>query len=1578
MSILERFNFFPYSWTFEDEETNQGWQCIIRTYGWNDKNESVYCRIEDMQIPIYVELPTHIDWSEDSIKLVCNTLQRLNYNKKFQPVYIGCEYRERSYYAHVEKIKNPKNGIKYKHKTFPFLCVLFSSIRAQESFSMNLRKEIMIPGMGKLRFRVHCDSKKLTPVLKLIGIKQLPSAGWIKCKGIKIPTKQKESTRKHEYAMSYHDLIPMTDEESAKMPIVKPKVLAFDNEANSTIMSSMPKTTRPGDVTFQIGCSILDNKPSKSNDKKYRKFLLTLGDPDPIDGIEIIKCPTEADLYVAFTELVRKEDPEIIIGYNIMKFDIPYMIQRCEKICRCMGEFDLMGCIEGKHGKKENISWSSSAYGKQEFEFLNCEGRLIIDLLPCVQRGFKLPNYRLETVCDEFLKTNKDPLKPKDIFRCYRQFTPESLALVGKYCYKDAEVCLMLWEQLLIWEDMSESASVNSVPIFDMFTSGQQIKLYSQLFRYCFHNNKVMESNAYVVKDNERYTGAYVSEPIKGLYHRIIPFDFCLTGNTLVSLSSGISKRLDNLKDETVLGYNENGFNNYDIVHGLQNKGLKDTIKIWLHDGTTICCTPDHKFMTDKGEWIRADELKNKKVMCGLEYPEDIKYIDEQDWKLKLGNISLSLNTNRDEILAFVRMLGYILSDGSIYITKKHNQKCVEACFGTMIDALNFAKDINRFTNKKINIRKKKPKPGNKREIKGTTYAITLPLDVADLFHSIEDIIVGKRSTQEMKLPKFILQENCPLSVIKEFLGGLYGGDGRAPHINKTKNTFCHISFKWTTIEKYRSNMITVFQQLMYLHNKLGIFPTLLNPILVKYGPNSIKPKDLDINPRWDIQLSLKLDDTLIFAKTIGFKYCVNKSCRLTVAYSYQKMQSKTREQHKQILDRTNKLIDETITNVFSHKQGQPTFASCLEIARNELLQQEPAINEYSLSSVKDINYQRGEAKRHADKPRKLSLQMKKFPKALSYIEQLGVTNWFTIDTKQKQYAVKTDDINIPSFHKSVIDIRNNGVQKVYDIEINTSHNFLANGVVTHNCSLYPNTMRAYNIDYSKLVTDPNIPDEDCHVFEWSEHTNCKCPKDPDPTKKPKKGKDGKPIRVCAEYKYKWLKHQVSGNGILPDLLNNVLDARKRTRKQIAINTRDIKILTKILNREEFIKDSQNDDEKDFQEMLKAHEKLQDDIYHIIKFRKTGEIMKLIDQDIKFIKEKIASLKAINIVLEKRQLAFKVNANSMYGATGVKKGYAPFLPAAMCVTYMGRTNILKVNEFIQKECNGIVIYNDTDSSYCYFPDFKDKSVQELWGYVLEIVQKVKKLFPPELSLEFEEKIYEQFLILTKKRYAARYVNSEGKYEGKLMKRGIVLQRRDNPAVLRDIYEKLLFKIFEHHNKLVKLDIKDKKEVLNSPYVKEILDLISSSIDSIFRWKYNYKQFVITKQMTKIAKEYKNPDKLPSHVLLGLKMQARGVPVGAGSRIEYLILNTKKYKKTDTQKDKIEDVNYFAEFREVLRVCFLSYLKQFINPLDEICTVVLGIEDFVKNQLDYRINYSKVVDRIKHLGRPKIEYIENDN
>ena len=70
---------------------------------------------------------------------------------------------------------------------------------------------------------------------------------------------------------------------------------------------------------------------------------------------------------------------------------------------------------------QKNLSkWSSSAYKNQEFQFLDAEGRLFVDLLPLVKRDYKFNNYKLKTISDFFLGETKDPLTPKGIFKCYQ------------------------------------------------------------------------------------------------------------------------------------------------------------------------------------------------------------------------------------------------------------------------------------------------------------------------------------------------------------------------------------------------------------------------------------------------------------------------------------------------------------------------------------------------------------------------------------------------------------------------------------------------------------------------------------------------------------------------------------------------------------------------------------------------------------------------------------------------------------------------------------------------------------------------------------------------------------------------------------------------------------------------------------------------------------------------------------------------------------------------------------------------------------------------------------------------------
>ena len=1096
MSRFEHFKFHSYTWSSADEDTAQGKQVIIRIYGWNERLEPTYIRVEDFLLPIIIEIDETIEWTEGAIHALCNRLQELNRNPHMRPRTIVYEERERSYYAYVKKLAkpNPKSGRKYEHKKFPYLMALFPSIEACGRFAADLKRDVDVPGVGKVRLRCHAAERTITPVLKFLGIRELPSAGWTHAAGIKLTRDEQESTRQNEYCMSFQDITAMTPEESMRMPIPQPKVMSFDGEANSTHTSSMPKAHRPGDKMFQIGYTILD-PPKAGRPKQYRKELITMGNPDPIEGVKMYKVRNEGDVYKTLAEKMVEEDPEVVVGYNILGWDINYMIERAENMCSNLSELDLMGCIMGKHAPKAEISWGSSGAGKNVFKYLDVEGRVFIDLLPYVKRSYKLPNYRLETVCDEFLKTNKDPIKPKDIFKAWRKYLAsldnpdndqlrqeanEDLARIGKYCCQDSFVCLLLYEKLNVWADLTESATVCQVPMFDMFTKGQQIKMYSQVYRYSFHNGITVESNAYQAKDDEHYTGAYVSEPIKGLYDMIVPFDFCLSGDTLISLANGSSKRLKDMTPaDSVLALNSDHKLVSRSIGPLQLKGRKETVKIWMSDGTSVIATPDHKFFVAPGEWVPADNLKGRQIFSGIVPPTNSITEEDQDWTLTVSGFRFDLREKKDLSLAFTRMLGYILGDGSIYTSG--GRSFVEVAFGTRFDAIAFREDIGRFCDRIPTIRKREPEPYTERAIKGTTYCISIPAKLAKLIHSVPGIIVGKRSTQAMRLPDFLIHDDTPLCLLREFVGGLYGADGTSPSFT-ARSHFTSASFKWTTIERFNDAMTGVFHQLQRIHTRLGINTGAISTIKVKYGKDSIRPKDVDSAPRWDHRLGVMLESMPVFSSSIGFKYCINKSLKACVVGEYVAMCDRIRSQHDRVNDLANRLIEQKIGNVFARKGGS-TFASCLDEARENLVKDEPALTEWSLSSTKDLGYERGESKRHANKPRKRSLG--KIVKPADFIRGLGVMSWF------ETYPVGREDLIIPSMLKLIVDVRPSTVQEVFDIEVENDHCFLANGVVAHNCSLYPSIMMAYNIDYSKLVVDPSIPDEDCWVMAWEEHQYC-------------------------------------------------------------------------------------------------------------------------------------------------------------------------------------------------------------------------------------------------------------------------------------------------------------------------------------------------------------------------------------------------------------------------------------------------------------------------------------------------------
>ena len=82
-----------------------------------------------------------------------------------------------------------------------------------------------------------------------------------------------------------------------------------------------------GDEVTVIGSTFLRYGESEP----YLNHCIIVGECDPVDGVVIESVDYENDLLLKWTEIIQKENPDIIIGYNIFGFDYEFMFRRAQE-----------------------------------------------------------------------------------------------------------------------------------------------------------------------------------------------------------------------------------------------------------------------------------------------------------------------------------------------------------------------------------------------------------------------------------------------------------------------------------------------------------------------------------------------------------------------------------------------------------------------------------------------------------------------------------------------------------------------------------------------------------------------------------------------------------------------------------------------------------------------------------------------------------------------------------------------------------------------------------------------------------------------------------------------------------------------------------------------------------------------------------------------------------------------------------------------------------------------------------------------------------------------------------------------
>jgi len=308
-------------------------------------------------------------------------------------------------------------------------------------------------------------------------------------------------------------------------------------------------------------------------------------------------------------------------------------------------------------------------------------------------------------------------------------------------------------------------------------------------------------------------------------------------------------------------------------------------------------------------------------------------------------------------------------------------------------------------------------------------------------------------------------------------------------------------------------------------------------------------------------------------------------------------------------------------------------------------------------------------------------------------------------------------------------------------------------------------------------------------------------------------------------------------------------------------------------------------------------------------------------------------------ILDKRQLSIKITANSMYGQTGAKTSTFYEKDCAASTTATGRKLLTYGKRIIEETysnrivetsqgkvlTNAEYVYGDTDSIFFKFNltelDKKKTKIvgQKALELTIELAKQAGELATTFLKephdLEYE-KTFWPFCLLSKKRYVGLlYENDPYKCKRKSM--GIVLKRRDNAPIVKDVY-----------GGVIDILMKEKNIEMAANFLQECLN-------NIVEEKYGMDKLIITKSL---RSGYKNPKQI-AHKVLADRIGRRdpGNKPSVGDRIAFVYVQNPD--KKALQGERIETPEFIKE--QNLSINYEFYItNQLMKPLQQVFALVL--------------------------------------
>jgi DNA polymerase elongation subunit (family B) len=231
--------------------------------------------------------------------------------------------------------------------------------------------------------------------------------------------------------------------------------------------------------------------------------------------VKYIKCSDEIDLVKRFLDQWSIDYPDIITGWHIKFFDIPYLVNRIR---------NLLGESYAKRLSPWNVLSERKVMimGRDQTTYTPL-GIAVLDYIELYKKyvpgGTSQESYKLDVICHNDLGERK--LSYEEYGNLHTLYKVNYQMFI-EYNIRDVELVEKLDNKHKIIDLVLTLAYDNKCNYEDAF---QQVRMWDVIVTNRLLDNNIVVSPSKGNRKTERFVGAYVKEPLLGMHRWIASFD---------------------------------------------------------------------------------------------------------------------------------------------------------------------------------------------------------------------------------------------------------------------------------------------------------------------------------------------------------------------------------------------------------------------------------------------------------------------------------------------------------------------------------------------------------------------------------------------------------------------------------------------------------------------------------------------------------------------------------------------------------------------------------------------------------------------------------------------------------------------------------------------------------------------------------------------------------------------------------------------------------------------------------------------------------------------------------------------